>query len=59
VDERDRFRRALLIILVAFVLLLYCLGAVGLWARKQFLGSEGFTSPPTLPPVLLLFERMH
>ena len=58
-DERDRFRRALLIILIAFVLLLHCLGAVGLWARKRFLGGEGFTAPPTLPPALMLFERLH
>ncbi|MBC7260001.1 MAG: hypothetical protein H5T65_12220 [Chloroflexi bacterium] len=36
-DDRERFRRTLLLILVGFILLLYLLGALSLWARRRFL----------------------
>lgn len=36
-DERERFKRAVLWILVGFILLLYLLGALSLWARGRFL----------------------
>lgn len=38
-DDRERFKRTVLWILVGFILLLYLLGALSLWARGRFLQS--------------------
>lgn len=43
-DERERFKRMLLWVLVGFILLLYLLGALSLWARKRFL--QEMPTPP-------------
>lgn len=45
-DERERFKRTVLLILVGFILLLYLLGALSLWARRRFLQTE-----PILPTI--------
>jgi hypothetical protein len=36
-DDLTRHRRALLFIILGFIVLLYLLGAVSLWARQRFL----------------------
>ncbi len=55
-DERNRLLKVLLLILIGFVLLLYCLGAVSLWARNRFLGHEILSTLPTLLLSALPFE---
>ncbi len=55
-DERDRFKKVLLFILIGFILLLYFLAALSLWARKQLLGSEIINRLPTLLPFSLPIE---
>jgi hypothetical protein len=49
-DDRERFRRTLLLILVGFILLLYLLGALSLWARRRFLRT------PPAPSVVVRVE---
>lgn len=46
-DERERFKRIVLLILVGFILLLYLLGALSLWARGRFLQDA-----PYLPVIV-------
>ena len=38
-DDRQKLRRTLLLILIGFILLLYLLGAASLWARHRFLNE--------------------
>jgi hypothetical protein len=34
-EERKRFRKAVLLVLISFTLLLYCLAAASIWARDH------------------------
>lgn len=49
-DDRERFRRMVLWVLVGFIVLLYLLGALSLWARNRFLREM----PP--PPAVARIE---
>ncbi len=52
-DERERFKRAVLWILVGFILLLYLLGALSLWARGRFLHNA------PVPPLIGRIETRN
>lgn len=46
-DDRQRFRKTLLFILLGFIVLLYCLGAASVWIRQRFSDGGGAGMPTT------------